>query len=469
MLVIVNQIYGNTQSAIRSCLLALCTMNGLTCFGDDSVTERVTALVNPYIANERVMGMTVGVLQNGTTWVKGYGRFAEKDARVPDGQTMYEIGSVTKTFTGILLADAVVRGRMQLDDAAEKYLPDGAGMPSKGESPITLKHLATHASGLPRIPENMVLENTDDPYANYSVDQMLEFLSNYKLRRRPVMQISYSNLGFGLLGWLVARDAQTDYESLLRDRITGPLKMNDSLVKLSPSLEQRMATPYAADGIKTVPWHIESLAGLGGIHSTVDDMLRYIQANLEPPDSELGKAIELAWQVHQPPLIKTDFAMGLGWHVARDGHTRWHSGQTAGFHACLYIDRRSKLGFVLLANTASFEIDALGESIVRMLMGIKSEPREFERVVEVSTEAMQRYVGKFELAPNVVFTININDGKLMVGLTGQPTCRVFPRSETEWFYRVVEATLTFKIDEDGRCDTVELFQNGIRQKAKRIQ
>jgi CubicO group peptidase (beta-lactamase class C family) len=258
------------------------------------------------------------------------------------------------------------------------------------------------------------------------------------------------------------------YEDLLRDRITGPLKMPDTVVELTSAMQSRFAPPHRAGGMIGSPWNIETLAGLGGLHSTADDMLTYLQANLAPPSGELGEAIELAWQLQQPALSKTEFSMGLGWHIAKDGHTRWHTGETGGFHSCMFVDRRSQSGVVVLANTATAEIDALGESIMRMLMGIEVKPRVFEKLATVTPEIMQRYAGKYELAPNIVFTISTDGGKLLAGLTGQQTQRVFPRSETEWFYRVVDATLTFKSDEDGKFNELELFQNGVRRIARRI-
>jgi serine-type D-Ala-D-Ala carboxypeptidase/endopeptidase len=436
---------------------------------EDPLSTRIAKLAMPYIENQIVIGMSIGVVQDGKHSVHGFGQLADTDSQCPDGNTIYEIASNTKTFTGVLLADAVVRGKMQLDHPVQQYLPEGTTMPSKGDVPITLKHLATHASGLPRIPDNMPMKNIDDPYADYSIEQMLDFLSSHKLRRRPVTQISYSNLGFGLLGWLLSREAGVSYEALLRDRVTGPLKMPDTVVVLSPSMQSRVARAHRVGGIETASWNIETLAGLGGLHSTANDMLIYLQANLQPPASDLGKAIELAWQMHQPKLSESEFDMGLGWHIARDGHTRWHTGQTGGFHSCMFIDRRSKSGVVVLANTAATEIDALGESLIRMLMGIEQKPREFEKLADVSPDIMRRYLGKYELVPEVVFTITTDGGKLLAGLTGQQTQRIFPRSEKEWFYRIVEATLTFKVDEKGQCNELELFQNGVRRTAKRIE
>ena len=127
------------------------------------------------------------------------------------------------------------------------------------------------------------------------------------------------------------------------------------------------------------------------------------------------------------------------------------------------------LAVVLLSNTALMDLDALANDVIRMLAGADVKPRTFEQTVNVAPEVMQRYAGRYELAPTFIFTVSVQDKKLMVGVTNQPTFQVFPRSETEWFYKVVDATLTFKMDGDGNCKELELFQNGVRQTAKRIR
>lgn len=135
----------------------------------------------------------------------------------------------------------------------------------------------------------------------------------------------------------------------------------------------------------------------------------------------------------------------------------------------LMVNREAGLAVVVLANTAYLELDALAQDLMRMLGGADVKPRQFEASVEVAPKVMQRYAGQYALAPTFILTVSVEDNKLMVGATGQPTFQVYPRSETEWFYKVVPATLTFKVDENGKCNAVELFQNGIRQTAKRTE
>ena len=431
--------------------------------------DQIDRLVTPYVDNEMVVGMTIGVVHQGKSSVFNYGRLSADDSRQPDGDTIYEIGSVSKVFTAVLLADAVSQGRVKLDQPAGELLPSGVTMPSHDKRAITLQDLSTHVSGLPRLPDNLKMEYAENPFAAYTVKNMYAFLSDHNLSRSPGEKSEYSNLGVGLLGHLLARQVDTTYEQLLRDRIAKPLDMVDTTITLNKQQRSRLAPPHLVDGRASSNWDLPALAGAGAIRSTGKDMLKFVQANLDPPPGEIGKGIQLAWQVHQPPLKQGQFAMGLGWLVAHDGQTRWHNGQTGGYHSAVYVNRQAKIGVVLLTNTSTTEVDLLAEQIVQMLAGAKVEPRKFEKPEAVDPDILERYVGKYQLVPGMIFTVTTKRSKLFVGLTGQPAIEVFPRSETEWYYKVVKATLTFDVDSDGKCTAVELFQHGVRQKAKRIE
>ncbi len=432
----------------------------------NALQSSIDPLVQPYLDSETVMGLTIGVLHKGKAKVMGYGHVSEKNPKKPDGNTVYEIGSVSKVFTGLLLADAITQGHVQLDQPAGELLSQGAKMPT--QRPITLQDLATHVSGLPRLPGNMKMANPDNPYADYTPQQMYAFLNGYRLPRAPGEKSEYSNFGMGLLGHLLALQAEKPYEKLLLDRITKPLGMSSTSITLSKKQQSRLAPPHTADGKLSTNWDLPTLAGAGAIRSTARDMLLLAKSHLSPPKNELGKAIKLAWQVHQKPLAQGDFAMGLAWHVAQDGSTRWHNGQTGGYHAMILISRELDAAVVLLTNTATVEVDQLAQEILQSLVGTKVEPRSFEKAVKVAPEVMQRYVGKYQLTPKLIFTVTTKGDQLFVQLTGQPALRVYASTETEWFLKVVKASVTFKVDAKGKCESLELFQGGIRQTAKKI-
>lgn len=366
------------------CLSALLWMDST--LAQMPTQDRLNAFVQPYIDSKTIVGMSVGIIHQGERQSQGYGvkrrsgTESEKDkASVPDSQTVYEIGSVSKTFTGLMLADAVVSGRVRLDQPIQELLPNSVKLDSQAKQPITLQHLSTHVSGLPRLPTNLRMDNPANPYVTYTADDMHRFLNEFKPTHPPGEKMLYSNYAVGLLGNLLARQADSSYSELLKNRICVPLKMNDTVIELSNDLRSRLAAPHLANGTPASNWDLITFVGAGGIRSTVDDMLNYIQAHLDPPENDLGKAIELDWKIHQKPIRPEDFAMGLGWHVARDGNTRWHNGQTGGYHSMVLIDRRSKSGVVVLSNTATAEVDRLAEDLIRLLAGSDIKPRTFEK------------------------------------------------------------------------------------------
>ncbi|MCA9239323.1 MAG: serine hydrolase [Planctomycetales bacterium] len=432
--------------------------------------DQIDRLAQPYVDSETVVGMTVGVVKGDQRLVRGYGQLSAGDPRAPDGRTIYELGSVSKVFTGLLLADAVIAKRVTLDTPAEDLLPSGVTMQRRDEKlPILLRHLATHCSGLPRLPDNLEPADPENPYADYDGKRLAAFLKSFRPRKRPGEVGEYSNLGVGLLGDLLAFQSKTSYESLLKSRITEPLGLADTTITLSDEQQKRLAPPHTEGGARGHTWDFDKLAGCGAIRGTADDLLKFARANMHPPEGPMGEAIELAWRVHQEPIGEGDFPMGLCWHVARDGATRWHNGQTGGYHTAVFINRPLDAAVVVLTNTSTDEVDQLAGDLIRMLAGADVKPREFEEVLHVPADVMKRYAGRYQFAPGLVLTVSVEGNKLLAGLTGQQTVRVYPRTETEWYYKIVEATLTFQVNPRGRCTAVELFQNGVRQTAKRVR
>ncbi len=429
-------------------------------------TAKVDRLVQPYLDSKTLGGLSVGILHRGKKTFVGYGSSKSASAAKPDENTVYEIGSITKVFTSLLLADAINRGLVKLDQPITELFPSDLSKPHASLSKINFKQLSTHTSGLPRMPSNFDLSNVDNPYATYDPQKMFEFLHDHRLTREPGKKTEYSNLGVGLLGYLIASKQKTEYEALLKEKLLAPLQMNDSVTTLNEKVKPRLAQGHDSDGIDRGPWDFLSLAAAGAIRSTAADMLKFAEANLHPSET-MREMFDLAWKEQQPGLTKDDRAMGLGWFIAGDGHTRFHNGQTGGYHSALFISRKLDLAVVILSNTATGEVDRLAEDIFKMVAGDPVEPRKFDTAIVVPEEVMKRYVGVYELVPNVDFTVSVQDGMLMVGLTGQQTIRVYPKSETLWEYKVVKATITFRQDKEGNWNELVLFQNGIRQRAKR--
>ncbi len=433
--------------------------------------EQAHRLGQPLLKSRCVVGWSVAWVDAGHVWYAGYGTVgqlssdgqassdgAASDARKPDERTVYEIGSITKVFTSLLLAVMVEQGQVQLDEPIQHLLPDRK-LPHGKQRPITLVDLATHSSGLPRMPKNFHPADPRNPYADYTLDQLFEFLAHYRLRKQPGERYAYSNLGIGLLGVALAKRAGKSYEELVVETICDPLALHDTRITLNNDQRRRLAAGHDADGQPYPNWDIPALAGAGALRSTVADLARFLQANLGTLSTPLDKAIRLT---HQPrfEIGPKQGSVALGWHVSADGKRLQHSGQTGGYHSFIAMHRERPLGVVVLANSATGWIDRLGNQYFRLLAGESVEPLQPPVPIELPPEVLQRYVGQYRLAPLAVFDITLKDGHLWARLTGQDALRIYPTSETEFFYRIVDARLTFVVDDHGKVRRLILHQHG---------
>lgn len=443
-------------------------------FSQSLTKDWVEKAAAPLIEKQIVDGMSVGYLEGEHYGIVHFGS-ANSTGQKADNLTLYEIGSVSKVFTSLLLADAAVRGELDLQAAAAIANPAGIQLPAHDGRPITWLDLSTHRSGLPRLPDNLKPADTTDPYRDYDSKQAAAFLNPYKMPRAPGDTQEYSNLATSVLGYLIAQNAGKTYQELLRERIAEPLGMADCTVALRGDQMQRLATPHNDFGSPTPPWTFADLPGAGGIRASMRDMMRFAKAHLNPPAGTLGDAIELAWKQHTAADASGP-AMGLGWMIAGDGQTRWHNGQTGGSHAALFINRELNCAVVVLCNTAvTNEIDQLATQLLLKAAGREVElmpdkPADKKPVDGAIDEALRRrLVGRYQLTPNFIFTVRDRDGHLMVGVTNQPTHEVFPDSPTRWSYRVVDATLEFVLPKTGPAQSLILHQNGVKQSARRIK
>jgi CubicO group peptidase (beta-lactamase class C family) len=442
----------------------LLLLRGILAQEPPAFAEQVDRLCNPLVAADVAVGFVVGVIDGETEFVRGYGRLARANEERPGAQTIYEIGSVSKVFTGLLLADAVQRGLTALDDPVQKHLPEGVSMPAFEGKPVLLWHLSTHTSGLPRLPD-MKGADPQDPYAHFTTERLFEVLPGTRVQWEPGSKYEYSNLAVGLLGAVLVRvNKLGSLDELLRARILVPLQMKVSRTALDEAQQKRLAPPHDADGEPNHTWDLNALAGAGGIRSTVPDMLKFARAQITRPQA-LGKAIELSQQKRHDGA--NGVAVALGWHIARDGETLWHNGQTGGYHSYVGVQPKQRRAVCILANTARGELDAVGERILQHLAGIKVEPLSIETPVAVERAVLQRYTGKYRMSPQMTFELTLRDRGLFAQLTGQPACRLYPRSATEFFYRVVEASITFELEGDVVTALV-LHQNGRDVRCNRL-
>lgn len=426
------------------------------------IPDEVGATVRARVDNGWSVGTVVGVVDSSGTRFFAYGRTARTGGAPVDQRTIYEIGSVTKVFTAVALAEMAVRHEVHLDDPVQRFLPDSVHVPRTDSGQITLRLLAAHRSGLPRLPANLAPADPTNPYADYDADRLFAFLSGYALDRNPGARYEYSNLGVGLLGFALARREGTSYEGLLRRRVLGPLRLASTRVTLTPDLRARLARGHR--GEHEVPsWDFDALAGAGALRSNAADLTRFLAAAMGLVRTPLGSAFRLTEAIEGDagPTMR----IGLGWHVSgRDTSAiYWHNGGTGGYHSFIGFDARRKVGVVVLSNTDE-SIDDIGLHVLD-----PATPLLAVRVaITLPAESLDAYVGSYQLTPGVVLTIRKAGGGLVAQVTGQGAYPTFPSARDEFFYRVVDAQLSFVRDTTGRVASAVLHQDGRDVPAPRI-
>ena len=325
-------------------------------------------------------GLVIGVLDHGQRRIFAYGT-----AR-PD--SIFEIGSITKTFTGLILAQMVVQKKVSLNEPVRALLSAGfPGQPSKHE--ITLLDLATHHSGLPRMPDNFKPKNPANPYADYDVRHLNEFLTRHGLAKPTQAKFLYSNLGFGLLGYALSQRAGVSYASLVQTEVTGPLHMHDTVVTMSPAGRKRLIQGYDGSFNRADPWDLGVFAGAGALNSTASDMLTYLDANLHPekygtraaPASPLATLPAAVALEHEPRADAGEGAkMALAWGIDSKTHFLGHAGGTGGYGSFARFDPRQEWAVIVLYNRDSDDprlVDRVGENVWALLSGKPAIPLDF--------------------------------------------------------------------------------------------
>jgi serine-type D-Ala-D-Ala carboxypeptidase/endopeptidase len=439
--------------------------------------ESIAALIAERLAARAGQGLVIGVLEPGGRRVVAGG---PAGAEAFDGDTLFEIGSISKVFTALILADMVSKGEVSLDDPAEKYLPAGARMPERGGRKITLADLSTHTSGLPRLPDNMPYGDLDDPYADYTEALMLEFLGRYELTRDIGSQHEYSNFGVGLLGYLLGRAAGSDYEALLRQRITAPLGMSDTAVTLSPDQQRRFAPGHDLFLRPAKAWRLPLQEGAGGIRSTGNDMLKLAVAVLDP-GSPIAAAVKFALAERRGsgnPQVE----QALGWQVVHPEPGREllvHGGATGGYRAELLIEPAKGTAVVALANSAAnppptdlaFHI-LVGAPVAPTPPVPPAPPPAATRSEITLPEAeLERVVGRYEFDYGLQIGVTRNGTVLRaqrLGAATSPALQLRAAAPLEFFLRELDIQIRFTTDDAGKVTGAVMMQNGQEQTGRRL-
>ena len=414
-------------------------------------TAEVQELLDERVKADPGTGVVVGIIDHGKTTILKAG--SSGTGRPLDEHSLFEIGSVTKTFTATILADMVLRHEVNLADPVEQYLPSGTHVPARDGKDITLLLLATHHSGLPRMPDNFRPKVPADPYADYTWDKLAAFLNTYTLTRDPGEKFEYSNLGGALLGDALADAAHSSYVALLQTRILTPLGMNETsalpISELTSSMRERVTAGHNAEDAVTSAWDFDSMAAAGAIRSSVSDMLRYVRCNLGQ-----GPIAADCLFAQQPRDTLPGNQIGLIWWTGDYVPLIHHGGDTAGFHAAVAIAPDHERGVVVLTNGGP-SAEPLAQYAIDASLAAAKPPQ----TVTLSSSELDAYAGTYHfMGSGLVF--RHEDGALTTQMNAQPILHTYAVGNDQFILKIVPAWLTFTRDSRGAINGVVNHQNG---------
>lgn len=329
----------------------------------------VDSLAKTYLKDASTASLTIGIVSNNKVNTFLYGETTKGDnLSIPTANSIYELGSLSKIFTAVLLADLVEKKVISLDDSIAKFLPDSVKS-NPFIQKITFKQLANHTSGLPRLPSNLEKApkfNASNPYATYGRTELYSYLAHITEPREPGEEYEYSNFGFGLLGDIINTITKKTYAQNIKEIITVPLGMTNTVERIDPKT-QKMVTLYDEKGKQVPSWDFQALAGAGSLKSSINDLLRFTQYQFKLPENNLENAFALTRQFtfYLPP--NTD--IGLGWHMTMtDGVTSYvHSGATSGSSSFIALIPDLKSAIIVLSNSAH-QVDDISSKILEKVL-----------------------------------------------------------------------------------------------------
>lgn len=417
---------------------------------DDHIRQ---ILVERVDAQGKGIGIVVGVVAPEGRRVISYGQRGEGDPRPLEGDTVFEIGSMTKVFTALLLADMVRRHEVAFDDPIAKYLPVGTRLPEPNGYPITLLDVATHTSGLPTMPDR--LPPLDELVtANYSGADLYQFLARYEPPPQNGMKWNYSNIGYSLLGQALAARAGTDYETLLRTRVTVPLALNSTGVSVSPDLNAKLAVGHDSSlqptpPISTVPI-MAVMTPAGGVLSTANDVLTFLSVAMGDQGSPLSPAMATMLSTRRPA---DGGEQALGWMVTGDGDDELivHDGGTFGYASSMAWDPKARVGVVVLSNHA-VAVGDVARHVLRPNRPLAKPTATKRTEIVLDSAALDTYPGRYTSGAEV-FVITRAGAFLTIRLPddwGLPTLRLRPESPRDFFAAELPLRVTFQTDNDNQ-------------------
>lgn len=367
-------------------------------------------------------------------------------ARIPP-QSAFEIGSVSKTMTAALLAELIVQGKGSLDDPLDGWLPPGHRAPEFEGQKILLRHIVTHTSGLPVTPDFSTAKSMDNPYAQVDVASVLNTLSTARLTRAPGTQYEYSNYAMMLLSALIARRAGSDFETLMRTRLFTPTGMQGAFINQMPN-GIRLAQGHTPNGRPASAWSFQTdVSGVGGVKATLDDMVRYLQAQLGQRESAISPALRLS---QQPVKTGSPVPMAMNWMLAPldDRRVFVHEGGTGGFSAFAAFDPKTGRGVAVLSDTALTSIGGLG-TLGNHLLDARLPLGKARTLAAPDPALLAAIAGDYAMLPGLDMRLTVEGGRLFAQATGQAKYEMGYDSAGDFFPLEFDAVLRPSKRSDG--------------------
>jgi D-alanyl-D-alanine-carboxypeptidase/D-alanyl-D-alanine-endopeptidase len=424
--------------------------------------QNLDELCKQRVDAEETPGIAVTIFEDGKSQFFSFGVANVATQEPVTSKTLFEIGSITKTFTCSVLSYLVQKKELALNDHAQKYLPSSIHLPEKNGKPITLLHLATAHSGLPRMPGNFSPADQANPYLDYTEKELSAYLNNCELWSEPGTKYEYSNLGMGLLGYILTQEQNKPYSELIKGVILSPLGMNQTFV--SGEVKNKfLATGYREmNPVKAWTWNSQSvLTGAGGIVSNSEDMLKFIIAQINSENPILKTTFQEAHK-ERSDAGSASMQIGLGWHI-RDHKYIWHNGGTGGFRSFIGFDPAKKRGIVILTNSTT-GADDLGFHWLEESIPLKV----IKKPMKLDLNTIKEYEGVYEINPTFKIAVTSKGTDLFLQATSQPMVSMYAEEQDKFFLKVVEAKVHFKRGANNQIEKLILYQNGAELEGKKI-
>jgi len=423
------------------------------------LTERIKALGG----ESSGVGIVVGMISPEGRQIISAGRRSSDDVRPPNGDTVFEIGSVTKAFTALLLGEMAVKNEVALNDSVAKYLPDGFKVPERNGRKISFLDLATHTSGLPFMPNEPVTSNDPTP-ERYSGADLHQFVANYKLPSDIGGKWDYSNVGYWLLGEGLAGRAGTDYQTLLRKRVIASLGLTNTSFALSPEMKTNFAVGHnavlgPAQPVSTLPMY-SSMSAAGGLYSTSNDLLKLLAVAMNYEHSSLGQAIHLTWTTRRP-ISSNRSEQALGWTIMHEQNDKLivHDGGTFGYASSIAWDPVRRAGVVVLSNQVA-SVGDLARHLLWPSFPLEKPIATKRNEIEIDPAKLDLYVGNYEASGEGIFEVDREGDVLVIRAPaewGLPKFKLHPESRQEFFVAELPLRVAFRFESDGSVNKMLVY------------